>query len=175
MKDSYTLISADESSCQSPRLSSSSGSAQSKPVSIAASLSPFENCIDLGLYTSCDIHKLSDQQRIWLLKNSFHPTESYKFPTKEEYNKSRSFQHTWIKQYSWLSYSQSLNGGFCIKSFLFPKNRSLYAQLFTQPMTCSTRAKTTLQKHNLQLTHKMAMDDSMAVMGQMECSHLSIQ
>ena len=42
-------------------------------------------------------------------------------------------------------------------------------------MTCFTRAKTTLQKHNLQLTHKMAMDDSMAFVGQMECGHLSIQ
>ena len=42
-------------------------------------------------------------------------------------------------------------------------------------MTCFTRAKTTLQEHDLQLTHKMAMDDSMAFMGQMECGHLSIQ
>ena len=58
--------------------------------------------------------------------------------------------------------------------FLFAKNRSLLAQL-TQPMTCFTRAKTTLQEHNLQLPHKMAMDDSMAFMGQMECGHLSIQ
>ena len=64
---------------------------------------------------------------------------------------------------------------FCINFFLFAKNHSLLAQLFTQPMTCFTRAKTTLQEHNLQLTHKMAMDDSMAFMGQMECGHLSIQ
>ena len=42
-------------------------------------------------------------------------------------------------------------------------------------MTCFTRAKTTLQEHNLQLTHKMVMDDFMAFMGQMECGHLSIQ
>ena len=144
-------------------------------MSIADSFSLSEKCADLGLYTSCDAHKLSDQQRIWLLKNSFRPTTSYKFPTKEEYNKSRSFQHTWIKQYSWLSYSQSLNGGFCINCFLLTKNRSLLAQLFTQPMTCFTRAKATLQEHNLQLIHKMAMDDSMAFMGQMECGHLSIQ
>ena len=42
-------------------------------------------------------------------------------------------------------------------------------------MTCFTRAKTTLQDHNLQLTHKMAMDDSMVFMGQMECGRLSIR
>ncbi len=146
-------------------------------MSIAASLSPSpsENCTDLGLYTSCDVHKLSDQQRIWILKYSFRPTASYKCPTKEEYNKSRSFQHTWIKQYSWLSYSQTLNGGFCINCFLLDKNRSLLAQLFSQPMTCFTRAKINLKEHNLQLTHKMAMDDSMGFMGQMECGHLSIQ
>ncbi len=42
-------------------------------------------------------------------------------------------------------------------------------------MTSFTRAKTTLQEHNLQLTHKMAMDDSMEFMGQVECGHLSIQ
>ena len=42
-------------------------------------------------------------------------------------------------------------------------------------MTCFTRAKTTLQDHNLQLTHKMAMDDIMVFMGQMECGRLFIQ
>ena len=111
----------------------------------------------------------------YFIKKLFRPNASYKFPTMEEYNKSRSFQHTWIKQYSWLSYSQSLNGGFCKNCFLFAKNRSLLAHLFTQPITCFTQTKTTLQEHNLQLTHKMAMDDSMALMGQMECGHLSIQ
>ena len=39
-------------------------------------------------------------------------------------------------------------------------------------MTCFTRVKTTLQVYNLQFTHKMAMDNSMAFMGQMECGHL---
>ena len=42
-------------------------------------------------------------------------------------------------------------------------------------MTCFTRAKTTLQEHNIQLTHKMAMEETMGLMGQMECGHLSLQ
>ena len=51
----------------------------------------------------------------------------------------------------------------------------MLAQQFSQPMTSFTQAKTTLQEHNLQLTHKKAMDDSMVFMGQIECDHLSIQ
>ena len=92
-------------------------------------------------------------------------------PTK---NKSRSFQYTWIKQYSWLSYSQSLKW-WILHKLLSCQNHSLLAQLFTQPKTCFIQAKTTLQEHKLQITHKMAMDDSMASMGQKECGHLSIQ
>ena len=38
---------------------------------------------------------------------------NYKFPSKIEYGKGRSFQHAWLQEFPWLSYSESLNGGFC--------------------------------------------------------------
>ena len=41
-------------------------------------------------------------------------------------------------------------------------------------MTNFTRAKRTLQEHNVQTTHQRAMEDAAAFMGQMESGHLSV-
>ncbi len=53
---------------------------------------------DVGSYSLDSIKNLSDTDRLWLLKNSFRPDSSYKFPLKEEYGKKRSFQHSWLLQ-----------------------------------------------------------------------------
>ena len=47
-------------------------------------------------------------------------------------------------------------------------------QLVNVPMTNFTRAKQTLQEHNVQTTHQQAMEDAAAFMGQMESGHLPI-
>ncbi|XP_062505053.1 52 kDa repressor of the inhibitor of the protein kinase-like [Corticium candelabrum] len=48
-------------------------------------------------------------------------------------------------------------------------------QLVTTPMTCFTRAKQTLQENNVQATHRVAMEDSAAYIGQMEDGHSSVE
>ena len=51
---------------------------------------------------------------------------------------------------------------------VFAKGRSSLRQLVTTPMTCFTRAKQTIQGHYVQTTHRVAMEDSAAYIGQME-------
>ena len=117
---------------------------------VATELLPLKNCKDVGCYKACDCYKFSDQQRIWLLKNAFSSSKK----SKQEYGKSRSFKFFGLRQYSWLSYSESLNGLFYKSCFLFAKNRSLLGQLIIQPLSNFIQAKTTLKHHELQSTHK---------------------
>ena len=58
---------------------------------------------------------------------------------------------------------------------LFAKGRLSLGQLVTTPMTCFTREKQTLQDHNVQATHRVAMGDSAAYIGQMEDGHKSVE
>ena len=74
---------------------------------------------DLGTYSVDKVKGLSDEERLWLIRNSCRPDTSYKYPQKEEYGKKRSFQQTWLKQFPWLCYSESCNGAFCINCVLF--------------------------------------------------------
>ena len=62
-----------------------------------------------------------------------------------------------------------------MKCVLFAKGRSSLGQLVTTPMTCFTCAKQTLQEHYVQTTHKLAMEDSAAYIGQMEDGHSSVE
>ena len=125
---------------------------------------------DIGTYTSADFQRLchSDDEKFWLLHNVFRPYTEYKFPTKDEYGKKRSFQHNWIKQFPWLSYSVTSNGGYCVYCFLFAKRHMNLGQLVTSPMTNFTRAKVTLQEHEKQVSHKMASEDTVAFISRVE-------
>ena len=55
------------------------------------------------------------------------------------------------------------------------EGRLSLGQLVTTPMTCFTRAKKTLQEHNVQATHRVAMKDSAAYIGQMENGHSFVE
>ena len=131
---------------------------------------------DIGTYSTDDILKLTDDEKYWLLKNAFRPQGRYKFPSQEEYGKNRSFQHSWLNQYPWLTYSESRNGGYCVNCVLFAKRIQFgsLGRLITYPLTNFTRAVTTLSKHSSQPLHEAAMIDSMTFMSLIEKGHLSI-
>ena len=90
---------------------------------------------DLGTYSVLDLQCLDNGKKHWLLKNAYRPTIDFKFPVRQEYGKSRSFQYGWLREYTWLSYSRSKNGGYCTTCTLFAKNRSSLGQLMNVPMT----------------------------------------
>lgn len=97
----------------------------------------------LGTYNSDMLKKLPDKDRLWLLNNALQPDASYKYPTKEEYGKKRTFQHAWFVEFPWLCYSKSCNGGFCVHCVLFARRNIPLGQLVTCPMTNLMRAKVT--------------------------------
>ena len=112
---------------------------------------------DLGMNTGENIHVLSNEQNLWLLKHALRPESDFKFPTKVEYAKSKSFQHLWLKKYHWLAYSTACN--YCSdEKFHLSKADTPRAQ----PATVSSR-------------YWAAAEDAAAFMGQMESGHLSIQ
>ena len=144
-------------------------------VHLVACCSQSNNCLDLGRYSTDYLCSLTDERKYWLLTNVFRPTSEFKFPIKKENGKARSFQHPWLKGYPWLAYSRIFDGGFCVNCVLFAKGRLPLGQLVTTPMTCFTRAKQTLQEHNVKATHRVAMEDSEACIGQMEDGHSSVE
>ena len=57
-------------------------------------ISPSLSRNDLGTYSTDELKSLSDEERLWLIRNTCRPDPSYKYPHKLEYGKKRSFQHT---------------------------------------------------------------------------------
>ena len=163
------------SSASSSVLSRPTCSKHATPVHSAACCSQCNNCPDLGRYSTDYLCSLTDERKYWLLTNAFRPTFAFKFPSKKEYGKTRSFQRPWLKEYPWLAYYRIFDGSFCVNCVLFAKGRLYLGQLVTTPMTCFTRAKQTLQEHNVQATHRVAMEDSAAYIGQMEDGHSSVE
>lgn len=130
---------------------------------------------DLGTYSHGRLRNLNNEERLWLYNNAFRPDPKYAFPSKEEYGKKRSFQYSWIRQFSWLCYSVSQNGGFCCTCILFAKNFLSLGQLVTSPMVNFTRAKVTLSEHDKQSSHRMACQDAMEFLSQMENGKPSVR
>ena len=65
--------------------------------------------------------------------------------------------------------------GFCVNCVLSARGQLFHGQLVTTPTTCFTRAKQTLQEHNVQATYRVAMEDSAVYIGQMEDGHSSVE
>ena len=98
------------SSASSSVLSPPTCSEQSTPVHSAACCSQSNNWPDLGRYSTDYLCSLTDERKYWLLTNAFRPTSEFKFPSKKEYGKTRSFQHPWLREYPWLAYSRIFDG-----------------------------------------------------------------
>ena len=56
---------------------------------------------------------LSDQEKFQLLTKDYTPSEKFVFPKTKIYGKKRLFQMSWLKEYKWLVYSPSNDGGLC--------------------------------------------------------------
>ena len=79
---------------------------------------------------------MNDSQKLQLIHNVFKPNRSYPFPKSAD---GRSFLYSWLEDYSWLCYSPSLDGAFCLPCVLFgdqfPNKNTKIKKLFSEPMT----------------------------------------
>ena len=105
---------------------------------------------DIGLHYK-DIHKMSENQLFDLVQNVWTPEKEYDFPLSTEGKKQRKFQYNWLEAYPWLTYSQYLDGCFCLPCLLFGSrsghNSSKVIRLVKEPLSYWTSATTRLKEH----------------------------
>ena len=124
---------------------------------------------DLGRYSDETICHMSNEDKYKLMRQVFRPSSTNKFPVQCEYQKNRSFQHSWLQSYPWLIYSGAMNGGFCLPCVFFAKgNCRNLGQLINSPTTKLTWAKKTPEEHNVQECHVVATKDLDSFLRQME-------
>ena len=88
-----------------------------------------------------------------------------------EYGKQRCFQASWLKTYSWLTYSRELDGGFCIACVLFGRGQSSCRPdriLVEKAMSKFNKATDVLKDHSKAQSHHDAMKDMARFISVME-------
>ena len=98
------------------------------------------------------IKTLTKNEVLKLATNVFRPDPSHKFLKTN----GRSFLHKWLSSFSWLAYSPSVDGAFCLPCVLFGhsfplKNKKL-SNLFHSALKNWSQAVVLFNKH--QCTHK---------------------
>ena len=73
---------------------------------------------DLGLHVN-KIAALTDVQRYQFLQNPWRPPVGFEFPYVVHKNQRRYFNAQWLNRYSWLSFSNVLQGALCRVCVLF--------------------------------------------------------
>jgi len=85
-----------------------------------------------------------------LIKNVFVPDANYSFP-KQQGKNGRAFRYTWLAKYSWLRYSASSDGGYCLPCSLFSRKAPLKLQqvsnLVMKPIKACNDANSAFKRH----------------------------
>ena len=101
---------------------------------------------DIATFSN-QIKSLSTEQILNLAKNVFIPDSSYIFPKRN----CRSFRIEWLKSFSWLAYSPSLDGAFCLPCILFgnhfPSKNHKLKKLYSEPFCDWRHASSTFLLH----------------------------
>ena len=97
---------------------------------------------------------LSDTNKLDILLNfsSFNPP-SYQFPTKVEFGKNHSFQHKYLRLYSWLGYTSKLDGCLCLPCCLFGSDGGNAKIFVEKPYSNWTALNQKLKLHSTCPTH----------------------
>lgn len=124
-------------------------------------------CADIGkvitaTMSSSEINSkvklLSVGEKYNLVKNHFIPSPEYIFPNDFMNGCNRSFNCNWLKRYTWLVYSPTLDGVFCIHCALFVDNRdSNKGSLVNRPFTKWTKLSNELNLHDSFQYHVKSM------------------
>ena len=82
-----------------------------------------------------------------LVRNVFKPDKDFSFPKTN----GRSFRYNWLESYSWLCYSPSMDGAFCLSCVLFGdifcSKATKINRLFSEPLRRWNDAAFTFKKH----------------------------
>jgi hypothetical protein len=109
-----------------------------------------------GLLKPGAVEALSDHEKYVLLTKNFTPDEKFAFPKTNKYGRNRSFQLSWLKEYSWLVYCPSEDGGLCRVCMLFSSNSNT-GVLVNSVMKKFHKAKEVLRGHEKTKYHNDAL------------------
>ena len=109
------------------------------------------NVKDIGLHYE-DIEKLSDNEIYDLMLHHWKPGKDFSFPRTTEASGEKHFLIKHLDAFSWLAYSQYLDGCFCIPFLLFGRKTghrvaARLKKLFTEPYTYWTSACSGFKDH----------------------------
>ena len=126
---------------------------------------------DIGFFCK-DAAKLNNSDKFDLIQHMWKPEKNFNFPTSTESKKQRKFQYGWLEEFSWLVYSQVLNGCFCLPCLLFGKrsghNSSKGKKLLNDPITYWTSALSRFRDHACtSTTHRNAVLDMLQFVNSM--------
>ncbi|CAH0402528.1 unnamed protein product [Chilo suppressalis] len=106
---------------------------------------------------------LSNEKKYKYLTESLEPPRSYEYPEQTEGGQKRKFRSDWLKEYSWLVYSQEQNGAYCLPCVLFSgpdsggKHSVALGSLVTRPLCKYKKALEIFKNHSATDYHKMAV------------------
>lgn len=106
---------------------------------------------------------LTDQEKMYVLENSFNPHPRYKFPGRSISGSIRHFQRSWLDKYNGLVYSECTNGGYCKYCILFGTCSPVDSRpgvLVSKPLVNLKKASEKLEKHFKSQFHKFAVESA---------------
>ena len=106
---------------------------------------------DIGHYYN-KVDQLGNSEKYDLMENVWKPLPSHRFPVKVESGaQKRKFNLNWLNDHKWLTYSEHLDGAFCLACVLFGrrigKNSSKLDKLFRSPLTTWSTATLQFSAH----------------------------
>lgn len=119
-----------------------------------------DKLLDIGKYVNNNISDLSVKEQ--LLNNPWCPPKDYKFPVSGKRN--LRFQRHWMDQYSWLTYSDLLNGVLCKYCVVFARecagkgNHVKLGYLVLNSFSKWKNALEIFQSHSINLYHKKCVE-----------------
>ena len=79
---------------------------------------------DIATYNE-KVRNMKHSEILTLIENVFKPNADYVFPAAN----GRKFRKEWLKEFKWLCYSPSLDGGLCLPCVLFANNYKHHFQI----------------------------------------------
>ncbi|XP_057295877.1 52 kDa repressor of the inhibitor of the protein kinase-like [Hydractinia symbiolongicarpus] len=100
---------------------------------------------DVGSFRK-KVAKLKESDIRKLITNLFIPDNTYNFPVS-----NRKFQYKWLSDFSWLAYSPTMDGAFCLPCVLFgdrfPSKSYKVTKLFSEPQKHWPDAVPSFKRH----------------------------
>lgn len=120
-----------------------------EPIKSKSDCNPF----DFGICFESEIGNLSDEKKYEWITKVWKPTNKFVFPKSKEGKRANRFNYSWLTMFSWLVYSEYLDGAFCLPCVLFGKqhgghNSSKLDKLFKSPMVRWSSSYRTLVSHS---------------------------